>query len=100
MGRIRTNDLPSAVSLTPEEPEKLFILRWLCPPRGRLGAGRPAGRARPAPVPRLESLEGRAVPSTFLVTRLADGGAGSLRQAVSDANAKPGADLIRFSPRL
>ncbi|HEY7153611.1 MAG TPA: right-handed parallel beta-helix repeat-containing protein [Gemmataceae bacterium] len=100
MERIRINDLPGAESLTPEASAKLFIVRWLCSLRGRLGTRRPAGRARPAVVPRLESLEDRVVPSTFLVTSLADSGTGSLRQAVSDANAKPGADLIRFSPGL
>ena len=97
MGSVRSNDLPAAESLTPEVPEKLFTLRSLCSLRGRRGARRPAGRARPALVPRLECLEDRVVPSTFLVTRLADSGTGSLRQAVSDANARPGADLIRFS---
>jgi hypothetical protein len=44
------------------------------------------------------ALEDRTVPSTFTVENLADGGPGSLRQAVLDANASPGADLIRFAP--
>ncbi len=48
--------------------------------------------------PRLEGLEGRTVPATFTVRNLADAGAGSLRQAVLDANAAPGADVIRFAP--
>ncbi len=34
------------------------------------------------------------------VSNLADAGAGSLRQAVLDANANPGADLITFQPLL
>jgi len=46
----------------------------------------------------VEPLEDRTVPSTFTVFNLADSGTGSLRQAVLDANANPGADLIRFAP--
>jgi hypothetical protein len=46
----------------------------------------------------VEPLEDRTVPSTFTVLNLADSGAGSLRQAVLDANANPGSDLIRFAP--
>jgi predicted outer membrane repeat protein len=51
-------------------------------------------------VPRLDVLEDRSLPSTFLVMNLADSGAGSLRQAVLDANAKPGPDVIRFARGL
>ncbi len=46
----------------------------------------------------VEPLEGRTVPSNFTVGNLADSGEGSLRQAILDANAQPGADLIRFAP--
>lgn len=46
---------------------------------------------------RVEPLEDRTVPSSFTVQNLADSGAGSLRQAILDANANPGADLIRFA---
>jgi hypothetical protein len=46
---------------------------------------------------RLERLEDRAVPATFTVTTTADAGAGSLRQAILDANANSGPDDIRFS---
>ena len=35
--------------------------------------------------------------STFTVTNANDGGLGSLRQAILNANASPGADLIRFN---
>jgi hypothetical protein len=42
----------------------------------------------------IERLEDRTVPSTFTVGNLADSGAGSLREAVLDANNQPGADLI------
>lgn len=38
--------------------------------------------------------------ATFNVTTLADGGPGSLRQAVVDANANPGADVIAFDSAL
>src|SRR5262245_22560649 len=50
--------------------------------------------------PRLhvELLEDRWMPSTFLVENLADNGVGSLRQAILDANANPGADVIDFAP--
>jgi hypothetical protein len=41
----------------------------------------------------LEQLEDRIVPSTFTVTNLNDSGAGSLRAAVSDANAAPGSTI-------
>src|SRR5436190_5877887 len=45
-------------------------------------------------------LEDRTVPTTFTVANLADGGPGSLRQAVLDANAHPGADTVRFAGGL
>src|SRR5260370_39466387 len=35
--------------------------------------------------------------ATFVVTNTADSGPGSLRQAILDANAKPGPDVIAFS---
>ena len=43
-----------------------------------------------------ELLEAHIAPATFLVTTLADTGAGSLRQAVLDANTHAGADTIVF----
>jgi hypothetical protein len=48
----------------------------------------------------LETLEDRNVPSTFQVTNFLDSGASSLRQAVLDANAHPGADVILFAGGL
>ncbi len=45
----------------------------------------------------LEPLEQRTVLSTFTVTNLSDSGDGSLRQAIIDANERPGEDSIRFS---
>src|SRR5262249_28188217 len=66
------------------------------PPLPRVRApGRRAGFR-----PRLEPLEDRTVPSTFTVLNLAGGGDGSLRQAVLDANALPGADEVRFADGL
>lgn len=38
--------------------------------------------------------------ATFTVTTLADGGAGSLRQAIEDANGNAGADVINFQAGL
>src|SRR5262245_56085144 len=51
-------------------------------------------------LPNLEALGERIVPSTFQVTTLADGGAGSLRAAVAGANAHAGADAIVFDDGL
>jgi hypothetical protein len=48
----------------------------------------------------LELLESRWLPSTFIVTNTNDSGAGSLRQAVLDANANPGLDTISFAGGL
>ena len=46
---------------------------------------------------RFERLEDRLVLSTFTVTNTDDSGAGSLRQAILDANANVGADIIGFA---
>ena len=51
---------------------------------------------RPATRLHLEALDDRCLPSTFTVTSLLDSGAGSLREAVTAANANPGADTIDF----
>ncbi len=47
--------------------------------------------------PRLESLETRLTPSTYTVSSLADSGDGSLRAAITSANADTTADEIDFS---
>ncbi|MBX9582470.1 MAG: right-handed parallel beta-helix repeat-containing protein [Gemmataceae bacterium] len=51
---------------------------------------------RPAPRLCLEPLEDRTTPATFTVRNANDAGAGSLRQAVLDANATDAADRIEF----
>jgi parallel beta-helix repeat protein len=44
-----------------------------------------------------ESLEAREMMATFMVSNLNDSGAGSFRQALTDANGAAGADVISFS---
>ena len=64
---------------------------------------RPPRRSRRRPTLRclpLEQLEGRLVLTAFHVTTLADGVAGSLRDAITQANAHAGADTIDFQPGL
>ncbi len=46
--------------------------------------------------PEFHGLEKRMMPATFLVNTVADSGAGSLRQAITDSNATPGSNLIDF----
>ncbi|HVK13538.1 MAG TPA: hypothetical protein VM597_32625, partial [Gemmataceae bacterium] len=85
----------------------MFLRCWLQSLRNTLTPGNgqphhPRRRSRQVPRhrPRLEALEDRSVPATFMVLNLADGGEGSLRQAVLDANAQPGADEVRFADEL
>src|SRR5262245_25562465 len=72
------------------------VSEWL---RGR---GRPAAAMRKPARARLglEALDGRLVPAGFHVSTLADGGAGSLRAAVAQADAHAGADTIVFDDGL
>src|SRR6516225_5615589 len=74
------------------------LFSWLRPSSYR-NIGRRADRRRPF-VPRLLVLEDRTLPSTFLVSTLADSGAGSLRQAILDANTNHDTDQIVFAPSL
>jgi hypothetical protein len=71
--------------------------------KAAVGARTPRGADRTRShrfVPRLETLEDRAVPSTFTVLNLLDSDPGSLRAAVDAANVNPGADLIKFAGGL
>ncbi len=54
---------------------------------------RPIRSARPA----FEPLEGRALLASLMVTNALDSGAGSLRQAITDADAATGASTIGFA---
>jgi hypothetical protein len=66
-------------------------------PRPRVGAGRDRGRFRLKP--ELLALEERRLPSTFTVTITADDGStGTLRWAITRANANSGANTINFDP--
>ena len=47
--------------------------------------------------PTLEQFEDRLAPATFTVTNTSDAGAGSLRQAILDANANLGTDVVTFN---
>jgi hypothetical protein len=49
---------------------------------------------------RLEMLEHRTLLSAYNVLNLGDSGPGSLRQAMVDANAHPGADVINFASKV
>src|SRR5262245_50462290 len=58
------------------------------------------GRSQLACRLNVEPLEDRTVPSTFTVQNLNDSGPGSLRAAITAANAHPNADLIKFANGL
>lgn len=64
---------------------------------GPLTTTRSRRNRRPPYRPLLERVERRWLPTTLLVTTAADSGPGSLRQAIVDANANPGADAIDFA---
>ncbi len=65
------------------------------PPPRRIAQRLPLHRHEP--FSRIEVLEQRIAPATFTVTSVADAGAGSLRQAILDANALAGTDTIAFA---
>lgn len=62
-------------------------------PRSRRSSGWNRSRRRAAAV---EPLEPRRLLAPFAVTNTDDSGPGSLRQAILDANANPGADAVDF----
>lgn len=64
--------------------------------RTRSRAGRRTGRGLQVPVA-LEALEDRRLLATFLVTDPGSAGPGTLRDAIDQANAAPGADVIHFA---
>ncbi len=72
---------------------------WLRALRIRIASFRPGRRRseRRTQRPFLEHLERRLVPTTFTVTNTNDSGAGSLRQAIIDANGSAGVDTIDFN---
>src|SRR5262245_9416613 len=84
----------------------LSLFSWLKGARHPSRISRPkACRRPPAPrarfVPWLEPLEDRMVPTTtFTVLNNFDSGAGSLRQAIVDANTAAGTDTIDFAPSV
>ena len=66
-------------------------------PPGRRPPDSPESRGQPCPLGRAEPLEPRTLLATFVVTTTADEGAGSLRQAILDANASAGLDAVHFA---
>jgi hypothetical protein len=60
-------------------------------------SGAPRRSTPPRFQPRLEALEDRTVPSTFVVSNTNDSGPGSLRQALLDSNATAGTNTIDFN---
>ena len=84
-------------------PLETIVRRWsaisqsLPPPAARRARG---ARSRLALVCAIERLEDRVVPSTILVTSLADSGRGTLRAAIEQARNRPepsgGSDALKY----
>ncbi len=70
-----------------------YLAGWLC----RRCAARGPARPRQSFAPRLECLEGRILPSTLTVLNTLDKGAGSLRDAITNASS---GDTIVFAASL
>ena len=81
-------------------PSWLRSLASACPSRTTFSRSRnPRHSRRRATGVRLELLEVRALLTQFLVTSvLDDSGAGTLRDAITQANATADADVIQFGP--
>lgn len=67
---------------------------------GLLGGGSLLAATAGAGLGALLVTAGPAGAATYTVSSLDDNGAGTLRQAIADANASPGADVIDFAPGL
>ena len=80
--------------------DPLTCLQWLARCRRHLCSGSLRRRAARSKQSCTESLEFRSLLTTFTVTSLADSGAGSLRQAILDANNTAGDDEIVFQSGL
>ena len=78
----------------------LTCLQWLARCRRHLCSGSLRRRVARSNQSSAESLEFRSLLTTFTVTSLADSGAGSLRQAILDANNTAGDDEIVFQSGL
>src|SRR5215207_10713434 len=65
-------------------------------PRRAISATQTDRRVAHAARATAEAVEGRLLFATFTVTNVGDTGVGSLRQAILDANAAPGADVVAF----
>jgi parallel beta-helix repeat protein len=75
-----------------------LVRRWLGKVVDRPRAARAVRRASDHRIRLLlQALEGRVAPANFTVSNADDAGAGSLRQAILDANAHAGADTITFN---
>jgi hypothetical protein len=78
---------------------RFSVFRWLKSRQQPSRASQRQRRRGDAAVPprrtvlRVEALEDRALPSTFTVLNLNDGGPGSLRAAVQAADAAPGSAI-------
>jgi parallel beta-helix repeat protein len=83
--------IPGCSRVRPQENDSVSSLASLFRRRTPKSA-----RRRPLPL-RAEALEPRALLATFTVSTLLNAGAGSLRAAINQANANPGADEIAFA---
>jgi hypothetical protein len=77
-----------------------LLRRFMAPSRPRRTRSPVARPASPKARLLLQALEGRIVPATFTVLNTNDSGAGSLRDAITQANANPGTDAIAFDPTV
>jgi parallel beta-helix repeat protein len=75
-----------------------MIFSWRRKCQGAKHSGpRRSGPQRSTFRPGVELLEGRQLPSTIIVTNTADSGAGSLREAITMANAQTGLTTLDFA---